>query len=294
MTLRHLQIFVSVCDCGSISGAAKQMHISQPPVSQAISELEKQYHAVLFHRISHRLVLSEQGKLLLEKAREIVSGIEEFEKMALLSDRNPSVKIGATLTVGTIILPILLKRMNRDFPNAEPFFSVKKGADIEEEILTGALDFGIVEGTVSSPLIEQTPLWKDRLAIVCGKDYPMPDSICLSELPEYRLFLREEGSSSRKYLESVLLPFGKALRPVMISSSNSVILSSVLAGLGAAVLPYELVLPYLKEGIIKEIVCDAVLERNITLILHKNKVLTDVQRQIISLCKKLKEEEQSF
>ena len=52
MTIRHLKIFTEVADAGSMSLAAKRLHISQPSVSQAVAELERYYGIKLFERLS--------------------------------------------------------------------------------------------------------------------------------------------------------------------------------------------------------------------------------------------------
>lgn len=63
MTIRHLKIFTTVADEGSMSMAAKKMHISQPSVSQAVSELEKYYGVKLFERLSQKIYLTKEGEL---------------------------------------------------------------------------------------------------------------------------------------------------------------------------------------------------------------------------------------
>ncbi|RDY25102.1 LysR family transcriptional regulator, partial [Romboutsia weinsteinii] len=71
MTIRHLKIFITVVDCGKMRKAADKLYMSQPSVSQAISELEKHYEVKLFERLSQRLYITEDGKLLLSYARYI-------------------------------------------------------------------------------------------------------------------------------------------------------------------------------------------------------------------------------
>ena len=58
MTLRHLKIFVAVCEYGGITHAAEHLFLAQPAVSVAISELEKFYGVPLFDRISRKLYIT--------------------------------------------------------------------------------------------------------------------------------------------------------------------------------------------------------------------------------------------
>ena len=64
MTLRHLKIFVAICEHGGVTKAAEALHIAQPAVSTTLSELEKYYNVILFDRINQRLVITEMGKRL--------------------------------------------------------------------------------------------------------------------------------------------------------------------------------------------------------------------------------------
>ena len=79
MTLRHLKVFVTVCELNSITRAAEKLYVAQPAVSSAIKELEDYYDIKLFDRISRRLYLTDAGKSLLAYATHIVSLFSEME-----------------------------------------------------------------------------------------------------------------------------------------------------------------------------------------------------------------------
>lgn len=81
MTLRHLRIFLAVCDGGcNTTRAAEALHMTQPAVSLAIRELEAHYGALLFDRLGRRLSLTGAGQRLLAHARRISSEFEELEE----------------------------------------------------------------------------------------------------------------------------------------------------------------------------------------------------------------------
>ena len=66
MTLRHLEIFRSVCQAESITLAAEHLNMTQPAVSQAIRELESFYRTKLFERMNRRIYITESGRTLLQ------------------------------------------------------------------------------------------------------------------------------------------------------------------------------------------------------------------------------------
>lgn len=72
MTLRHLRIFIAVCDEHGMTRAAEKLHITQPSVTQAVRELEEHYGLLLFERLGRRLYLTAAGEELLHYARHIV------------------------------------------------------------------------------------------------------------------------------------------------------------------------------------------------------------------------------
>ena len=83
MTLRHLTIFLTVAQQGSMSGAARALYLSQPTVSQAIGELEKHYNELLFERLGKKLYLTDRGKLLLPHAEQLVQQFRQVEELML-------------------------------------------------------------------------------------------------------------------------------------------------------------------------------------------------------------------
>jgi len=78
MTLRHLKVFVCVCEHGSITRAAEELMVAQPAVSKTISELEKYYGVLLFSRIKQRLSPTREGKELLVRAKEVLSAFDKL------------------------------------------------------------------------------------------------------------------------------------------------------------------------------------------------------------------------
>lgn len=79
MTLRHMRIFVAVCETQSVTKAAEKLYISQPSVSQAIIDLEEHFGTRLFDRISRRLYITDAGKQLYEYMSHILTLYKEME-----------------------------------------------------------------------------------------------------------------------------------------------------------------------------------------------------------------------
>ena len=96
MTLRNLRIFLAVADCGSMSEAAKKMHIAQPSVSGTIGEIEEQYGVRLFERLGRRLYITATGMQLREYARHILSMYDAMEQRLKNADSFPASNLALT------------------------------------------------------------------------------------------------------------------------------------------------------------------------------------------------------
>lgn len=281
MTLRHLKVFITVCETGSVTRAAENLHIAQPAISQTISDVEKYYGVALFNRINQKLKLTEDGKLLFIKAKEVVLNFEEFENMAKSAAERPKINIGASLTFGKTVLPGIMRYVKDNMPEVRLFSVINNAREIQEGILDGNIDFAIIEGKPSFPNIKALEYSSDKLTVVCGYDYDYPNEVSIKELAKADLLLREKGSASRDYLESLFDINDLAFTPTMESISNQAIISAVRENLGVAVLPEDLIKSYLGKKRMKEVkIKDAELIRKSYVISHKNKTFLKSARKV--------------
>lgn len=286
MTIRHLKMFAAVCEYGGVTRAAEALHVAQPVVSTAVSELEKYYGIRLFERINQRLVITEQGGELLVKARDVISCFEDFEGLAREDSGKPRVRVGSSLTIAQTGLPAIIKKIRERYPAVDLCIEANKTSEIEEGIMRGELDFGIVEDRVTSAVMKPVPLTSDRLVAVCSPDYPLPDAIGTVALAAQRLLLRETGSASRDFLDRIFTSHRVVAVPAMTSVGNSALIAACAVGFGVTVLPESLVSADIAACRLREIkITDADLSRDHFLILHKNKRLNAVQEDIFNICR---------
>ena len=174
MTIRHLKVFLCVCKHQSMTKAAEELFIAQPAVSNTIAEIEKNYKVKLFDRINKKLLLTDEGKILLIKAQEVLTAFNEFEEIALNSSKKPLLKIGSSLTIGKQKLPWLLRNLKENFKEIDFQVSINQTSIIESKILNGTLDFAFIQGKPSSPSIKSRLVDSNTLIAVCGKNTICP------------------------------------------------------------------------------------------------------------------------
>lgn len=287
MTLRHLRTFITVCDCGSVTRAAEEMHIAQPAVSRTIAEMEEYYSLPLFKRIGRQLIPTDIGKELLLKAREADAAFTEFENSALMLKGKKTLKIGATLTIGKLYIPALLTAIKRELPEICTQVTVCRAFDIEQMLLGGEIDFALSESQNFSQKIEKKAFAEDKLVAVCGAEYPIEEEITVRELSGRELLLREKGSASREMIDGVFAIAGISAQPVMQSASNQALIAVAEDNHGIAVLPQKLVQSQVKSGKLKIVnIKDADLRRKYCVIYNKSKKFTEEQTRALALCEK--------
>jgi len=288
MTLRHLKIFVTVCETGSATAAGQKLHIAQPSVSLAISELEDYYGVKLFDRIAKRLYITEAGKKFFQYATHIVGLFEEMEKEIKNFDATGIIRIGASITIGNYLLPGYITRFKQIHPQMDVKVIIDNSEKIQQYILSNQIDIGLIEGIVHSPYIIEHKFRDDELVMVCGNDHPFADqkNIEISKLQDEIFILRETGSAGHEIFDSIMTSHGIKIIPAWESTSTQAIIRAVQANLGISVLPYLFVKDSLNRKEISRFQIDGIrFQRSFSVIYHQNKFLTESAKDFIALCK---------
>ncbi|MEL7647563.1 MAG: LysR family transcriptional regulator [Sedimentibacter sp.] len=287
MTIRHLKILIAVCDCGKMSLAAEKLYIAQPSVSQAISEIEQHYGIRVFERLSKKLFITEAGENLLKYARHIVSLFEEMEESMLDKSTGPTLKIGATITVGTCVLNDMLNIFKAGSPGVRTQVFVENTGVIEEMILKSDLDIAVVEGTIKSSDIICVPVLPDRLILVCSPfdEFSSLHEVDFAKLHNRDFVLREEGSGTRELFEKAAESRGISINKKWICNNSEAIKNAVMNGEGLTVISERLVKKELECGELHAVkIRDMNLMRDFSLVYHKNKYLSDSLQEFIESC----------
>lgn len=288
MTLRHMRIFVSVFQKNSITKAAQELHLTQPSVSLAVRELEDYYGIRLFDRIGRHIAPTECGKEFYRYAVHIVSLFNEMEKKMRNWDTFGTLRIGASITIGTHILPVLIHRYQDQFPDLMIEAKVSKSASVEDEIIHNGIDLGLIETQPSHPDLRAVPFMTDSMCAITAPDHPLASvkSISLAELSRFPFLMREKSSAGCKLLDAAFSLQQMTVSPRWESTSTQALVKAVAEGLGVSVLPYLIVKKDIEEGTVRQIPLNQPIRRNLNVIYHKSKFLPDNMKSFIELCKK--------
>jgi len=271
-----------------VTKAAQELHLAQPSVSLAVRELEEYYGIRLFDRIGRHIAPTECGKEFYEYAVHIVSLFNEMEQKMRNWDTFGTLRVGASITIGTHILPVLIHGYQEKFPDLTIEAKVSRSASIEDELIHSGIDLGLIETQPSHPDLRAVPFMTDSMCVIIPPGHPLSSakSISLAGLSRFPFLMREKGSAGRELLDAAFSLQQITVSPRWESTSTQALVKAVAEGLGVSVLPYLLVKKDIEEGTVRQVPLDQPIRRNLNVIYHKSKFLTDNMRSFIDLCKK--------
>ena len=245
MNIRKLEIFYRTAKCLNMSQVAKDMYISQPSISQCISEIESEVDAKLFDRIGKKLYLTHEGQIFYEYTRRILNIYEEGINVIRSSKSNKGkLVIGASTTIGTYIMPYIIHKFNQKEKDIEISMIIDNKHNIEELILNNKVDIAFIEGTVNSKEIILKDIWTDELVFISsinhewnGKKY-----LDIEDLKNNKFIIREDGSGTRQRFEGFLENKDIKFNSYIELSNLEAILNYVKLNIGVSCVPYMSVL----------------------------------------------------
>lgn len=249
-TLKQLKTFIAVAEYKKMSEAAKRLYISQPTVSQVISDLETEFQALLFERFSKELKITPAGLLLLNNAREIIAIHEQLEQsMKYINSLRP-LRIGATLTIGNTLMGTLVENLMQKYPDMDITVFVDNTKIIEHRMIHNELDIALVEGIIVRQEIVTKPVLEDSLCLICGKKHPFAEksSVTIEDLRHQHFIMREKGSGTRAIFENIMLTHHIPFVTKWECSSRCAIVDAVRHNLGLGVLSWRCIKGYVEKG----------------------------------------------
>jgi len=160
MRLRHIEVFQAVMETGSMSAAARLIHLTQSAVSRSVANAELQLGYPLFHRVGGRLVPTTEGLALFEESSAIFERLESLKRTAhnLKSGEEGLLRIAAIPAVCHKLLPDVLARFHRAHPNVTCEVHTVHKRQIAAELLTRSVDLGLDYYTITHPGVQARAL----------------------------------------------------------------------------------------------------------------------------------------
>jgi len=205
LSLSQLEYVMAVEEEGSFSLAARKCHVTQPTLSQQVQKLEESLGVVVFDRSKKPIVATPLGKLLLIKAKEVVTEARRLEDIARESKEGVAgvLRVGVIPTIGPYLLPDMVKSYLEKYPQVNLKIEELQTAHIVEKLKRDQLDVGLMASpTEADSMFSTIFISKDLFWVLVSKDHPLFQRKFLykKDLPVSELLLLSEGHCLRDHV----------------------------------------------------------------------------------------------
>lgn len=253
MEIRQLRAFIAIAELGTFTAGALRVHVTQAAISMQIRQLENELGAKLFIRAPRRVMLTEAGEQLLQRARQILrdhdAAIDEIAELA--GAERGRLRIGsASAMVTTDVLPKLLKEVRKQHAGAEITVASGTSEALVQQILAGELDVAFVSLPVEARGINTERLSQDQLVAVASPRHRLAKQRTISAytLAGEKLILGERGGNTRRLIDQFFAQAGVTLHVSMELSRQAAIRRMVEEDMGVGIVPLQSVNEAVDKG----------------------------------------------
>lgn len=235
MEIDQLRYFLKVAERQNFTRAGEELAITQPALSRAIAKLEKEIGQPILERQTRKVTLTDAGRLLLARAEQIVSLIDDT--LAEITDDGESgnVRVGAIPTIAPFFLPAIL----RDFRDQHPRATVLVYEETTDKLLLrcnhGEIDVAVLAAPIERQHLEVEPLFEEELLLVMSADNHLSEKkqIAVADIQGHAFVLLDETHC----LSDTIISFcrQRSFQPVTIEHTSQLATVEELVALGHGV-----------------------------------------------------------
>jgi DNA-binding transcriptional LysR family regulator len=235
-----LELLVGVDDRGSLGAASRAVGMAQPNATRAIRQLERRFGMTLVDRSPRGSTLTAEGRVIVHWARQVLTDMDRLldAAAALRVERDAQLTVASSMTIAEYLLPEWLGNFRRHNPDVQIHLQVLNSMRVFERVTDGSCDLGFVEGPSVPENLNKITVARDRLVTVVHPGHPWArrrQPLTMAELAATPLLAREPGSGTRRTVDLALQEYDRPA-PLLELGSGAAIRTSVLGGVGPAVL----------------------------------------------------------
>jgi LysR family transcriptional regulator, low CO2-responsive transcriptional regulator len=239
VSLRQLRVFEAAATLNSFSKTAELLHLTQPGVSMHIKELELHAGLPLFERIGKKLFITEAGRELLTRSRELLRSLKDAEDVldGLKGLRRGRINL-AVVSTAKYFVPRLLARFGKDYPQLEIRLTVSNRDSVIAQLIANEVDLAIMGRSPQSLDTRADPFAQNPHVIIAAPDHPLAKRrrIPVETLAQETFIVREPGSGTRLAMQKFFDDRQIPCKVGMEMASNETIKQAVMAGMGVSFL----------------------------------------------------------
>lgn len=240
-TLRQLQYIVAVADMGKFRDAAELLNVSQPSLSEQISDAEAQLGVTLIERARTGAVLTPIGEEIVRRARIVLTQVEDIKTVARQSIGNVAgrYRLGTLPTIGPYLLPSAVRELHEAYPDLRLSVREERTIDLDEKLHDGRLDMVIstAEDHVNS---EAMQLFDEQLYACAAADDTLSEGtgpVSISELKGREFLSLGYGHRLSMIVQKLAEAAGAHVSTEYEGTSLDAIRQMAGMGAGVAILP---------------------------------------------------------
>lgn len=240
--LQQLTYFVAVAELRHFTRAAESVHVAQPSLSKQIGALERELGTLLFSRARGNVTLTPAGETLLPLARRILADVDtaRVQMHELVGLARGRLRLGATPSLSTVLLPEALRRFHDAYPGIELIVEETGSRDLVRLVAGGELDLALIILPLHSrdPALVTAPILREPLIVAAPVDGPVhAKSLRVSDLERHPLVMFRDGYDLRDATLAAFRQAGIEPRFAVEGGEMDAVLRFVEEGLGLAVVP---------------------------------------------------------
>lgn len=247
MNLRAVHYLVTLADVRHFSKAAELCHVSQPTLSTQIRKLEEELDVQLVERSPRKVMLTEVGEEIVERARAMLADADAIRAIARRSKdpHSGTVRIGIFPTLAPYFLPHVVPEIRARFPRLTLRLFEEKTEDVINMLRQGRLDAGLLALPIESEQLATRVLFEEPFVLAVPESHALSASktITLEDLEQEELLLLEDGHCLREQALEVCQLSGAHEKLDFHATSMETLRQMVAAGTGITLMPVMAVKP---------------------------------------------------
>ena len=240
MELAQLEAFIQVAHHRSFSRAAEALFLTQPSVTARIQSLEREIGERLFERTGRSVTLTDAGHAFMPHAQRALTAVQEGTDAieAVRHGDIGSIRIGASSSIATYVLPGLLRRFRQERPRVHVHLSSGVTEEVMDKLIAGEIHLAVTRLT-QHPEVDSLHLYNDDLALVVAPEHAFArrGRATLAEVGKEPFLFFERNSTYHSLIYSMFLRAGVVPESVMELDLMEATKYMVEAGLGVSILP---------------------------------------------------------
>ena len=291
MEIRQLKAFLAIAEAKTFTAGARRVNVTQAAISMQIRQLEDEVGLPVFTRTPRRVILTEAGEYLLDRARKILrehdTAIAEIAELGGVE--HGRLRIGSSSSMfATHQLPHILRGLRSKFPNSELAVIAGTSQTLVDTIMHGGIDIAFVSLPVDNSSITTDLLFSDEIVAIAHPQHPLAKEkyISAATLAGEKLILGERGGNTRRMIDDFFNAANVRPHVVMELSRQEAVNRMVEANLGVGTAGAKTIADEIREGrLVSWLIEGAEINWELGLARLRGGYFSPIAKEFVALCK---------